>query len=139
MPTYYSRSTSVQLAVADLRDTTTVKPESRSHTPVHDEVTNCAAKFARASINGTLDETPILTEDANQSHMRYLGKLSEMPFLMVRAGMSFFNSEIEGRRTRRPARNPASRPQSSTPLQSSAVGHSDEAGGANKLGGSGNG
>lgn len=127
MPTYYSRKTSIQLAIADLRDTTTISPESRSHSAVHYEVSNCAAKFARASINGTLDETPIFTEDANQTHVRALGKFSETPFFIVRAGMSIFRSELEGRRSRRPARvppsikSPVSMPQNSTSLMSSST------------------
>lgn len=138
MPTYYSRLTSVQLAVADLRDTTTIKPESRPHPAVYDEITSCAAKFARASINGTLDETPILTEDANRSHMRFLGKPPNMPFLMVRVGEAFDDLEVEGKRTRRPARvppsimNPVSRSQNPTSSQLSAVNHIGEAGGAKK-------
>lgn len=141
MPTYYSRNTSIQLAVADLQDTTTISPESRAHSTVHFEVTSCAAKFARASINGTLDEAPILTEDANQTHVRSLGKFSEMPFFIVRAGMSIFSSELEGRRSRRPARVPSSikspvfMPRNSTSLESSAASHSDEARGANTPGG----
>lgn len=125
MPTYYSRNTSIQLAVADLQDTTIINPEGRSPSAMDDEVASCAAKFAKASINGTLDETSILTEDANQTHMRCLGEFSEMPFFMVRAGMSFFNSETEGRRSRRPARvppstvNPVSRPRPIQPSMTS--------------------
>ena len=106
MPTYYSRLTTVQLAVADLQDTTTTKPESRFTSAAFDQISICAAKFARASITGTLDETPILTEDAKQTHVRFLGKFSDMPFFIVRAGQSFFDLGIEGGRTRRPARVP---------------------------------
>lgn len=145
MPTYYSRSTTIQLGVADLQDTTTIELESRSRSAVYDEVTSCAAKFARASINGTLDETPILTEDASQTHARFLGQFSNMPFFMVRAGMGFFNSEAEGRRTRRPARvppliiDPVSSPQSPSSLRPPAASHKKEAGDANKSGGCENG
>lgn len=135
MPTYYPRWTAVQLAVADLRDTTTSKPESRSHRGVNEEIARCAAKFAKASENGTLDETPISTEDVNRSDMRYrsgmryLGKSGNMPFFMVRAGRAF----------RRVARvppylpvNSVSGPQYSTFLQSSAINDGVRAESANK-------
>ena len=108
MPTYYSRLTSVQLAVTHLQDTTTTGPETLIRSNVSDEISRCAAKFAEASINGTLDETPIRTGDLNTSDVRFLGKHGNMPFLMVRAGKAFFEPDTEGRRTRRPARVPAS-------------------------------
>lgn len=108
MPTYYSRLTTVQLAVADLRKTTTSKPKTRPHPSVYEEINACATEFAKASVNGTLDENPIHTEDEKHSHVRYLGTSGNMPFFIVQAGKAFFEPETEGKRTRRPARVPHS-------------------------------
>ena len=145
MPTYYPRWTTVQLAVADLADTTINKPESRSHPGVNEEISRCTAKFAKASENGTLDETPISTEDVNRSDMRYrsgmhyLGKSGNMPFFMVRAGRAFLELDTAESGTRRAARvppylpvNSVSRPQYSTFLQSSAINDGVKAERANK-------
>lgn len=38
-------------------------------------------------------------------HLRFLGKLEDMPFFMVRAGKDFFDPDTNGKRTRRPARS----------------------------------
>jgi hypothetical protein len=108
MPTYYSRLTTVQLAVADLRKTTTTKPKTRPHPSVYEEINSCATEFAKASVNGTLDESPVHTDDDNHSHVRFLGTYGNMPFFMVQAGKAFFELETEERRTRRPARVPHS-------------------------------
>lgn len=106
MPTYSSRLTTVQLAVADLQDTTTTNPKTRARVGVYDEITECADKMAKASIHGTLDEIPVSTEANNSTPILFLGKFRNMPFFLVRAGKAFFEPNAEGRRTRRPARVP---------------------------------
>ena len=51
-----------------------------------------------------MTETPLYAE--NGSHSRFLGKPGTMPFFMVHAGKTFFDSATEERRNRRSARIP---------------------------------
>ena len=113
MPTLYARSTTVQLSVADLENTTTIdyKPSLGSNMG---EVTNNAAEFARGSRNGTLTETPLYTDDSG-THMRFLGRHQNMPFFIVQAGKHFFDRKIDKVRKQNPHRDPTVKASQASP------------------------
>ncbi len=136
MPTYYSRMTAVQLAVADLPTTTTSDPQTRPYPGVYDEISDCAAEFAKASTNGTLDETPVPTEDDNRSHVRFIGTSGDMPFFMVQAGRGFFDMDQQEKRNRRPFRVPPSVINLVSAAHLSAISHKEKAQGAKEPPGS---
>lgn len=104
MPTFYALKTTVQLSVADLGRATTLNPHTQQSLAASKVIRNAAQEFARGSKDGTLTETPLYAEDG--SHVRFLGKQGNMPFFMVHAGKSFFDSTTKEKRNRRPARIP---------------------------------
>lgn len=105
MPTYYARNTAIQLSVADLAKTTTASPSISQGPATYEEISANAAEFIKASQDGTLDETP-LKDDKASSNLRFLGTHKDMPFLMVRAGEFYFDTNPDKRRNRRPIRTP---------------------------------
>ena len=108
MPRFAGVGTTIQLSVADLRRTTTLNPGTQQSVAVTESIKYVAQEFARGSIDGTLTETPLCTEDGNEdeSHMQFLGKLRNMPFYMVQAGKNFFHLRTKEKRNRRPFRVP---------------------------------
>ena len=108
MPRFAGVETTVQLSVADLRQTTTLNPGAQQGVAVTESIKFVAQEFARGSIDGTLTETPLCTEDGsgNESHIQFLGKLRTIPFYMVHAGKNFFHLITKEKRNRRPTRVP---------------------------------
>ena len=106
MPRFAGVGTSVQLSVADLRRTTTLNPGNQQSVAVTESIKSVAQEFARGSVDGTLTETPLCTEDGSEdeSYMRFLGKIMTMPFYMVQAGKDFFHLITKEKRNRRPFR-----------------------------------
>lgn len=105
MPTYYARNTAVQLSVADLARTTTIRPQIHQGISTYERISANVAHFIIGSKDATLDETP-LEDDGVSSGLRFLGAHKDMPFLMVRAGKFYFDVNTDERRTRRPIRLP---------------------------------
>lgn len=106
MPTLYSRSTTIQLSIADLPKTTT--HDHKSHLFTHTSVVaNVAAELARGAKDGTLTEVPLYAKDTD-TRMRFIGANGDMPFYMVRAGKHLFDPSTNNTRTRRPERIPLS-------------------------------
>ena len=108
MPRFAGVGTTVQLSVADLSSTTTLNPGIQQSVAVTESIKSVAQEFARGSIDGTLTETPLCTEDGSEdeSHMQFLGKLRTFPFYMVQAGKNFFHVTTKEKRNRRPTRVP---------------------------------
>lgn len=115
MPTFYACKTTIQLSVADITRATTPNPRSVQCPEASQNIRSTAQEFARGSKDGTLTETPLLTEDG--SHIRFLGKHQDMPFFMVHAGKTFFELDASEKRNRRPARVPLGGPAPATPTQ----------------------
>lgn len=110
MPTFYARSTTVQLSIADLSKATTLHPVPRAIKEAMENVQAVGAALTRGSEHGTLTETPIYTKDHKNSHVRFLGKKGDMPFFMVHSGKELFHLGDQVVQNRRPARLPASEP-----------------------------
>ena len=106
MPTFYAQNTTVQLSVADLARATTSKPHTQQSHATSESIRNVAQEFTRGSKDGTLTETPFYTNDQDGGHLRFLGKIRNMPFFMVHAGKNFFDVNTKEKRNRRPARLP---------------------------------
>ena len=104
MPRFAGAETTVQLSVADLRRTTTLYPRTQQTVVGSESVKTVAQEFARGSIDGTLTETLLCTEDGEQ--IQFLVKLRTMPFYMVQAGKNFFDLITKEKRNRRPVRVP---------------------------------
>ena len=105
MPSRYGhQDTTIQLSVADLGRAITANPGLRQCIPVSESIEIIGREFARGSKDGTLTETPLYAEDG--LHLRFLGNPRTMPFVMVHAGKTFFDSSTEERRNRRSARIP---------------------------------
>ena len=104
MPTFSAQKTTIQLSVADLGRVTTPNPSIQQSFAASESIRNVSQEFARASKDGTLTETPLETEDGR--HMRFLGKVGTMPFFMVHAGQTFFDTTTTEKRNRRAARIP---------------------------------
>ncbi|MCJ1224726.1 hypothetical protein MMC12_001371 [Toensbergia leucococca] len=103
MPTFYSRSTTIQLSVANLATSITAEPQTISGPTTVRNSQSALTELGIASNDGTLSETPIYVEDTG-SHVRCLGDHEDMPFFMVHAGKHFFSRTTTEKRTRRPAR-----------------------------------
>ncbi|KAM0804420.1 hypothetical protein BDR22DRAFT_599332 [Usnea florida] len=103
MPRFAGVGTTIQLSVADLRRTTTLNPGTQQSVAVTESIKYVAQEFAKGSIDGTLTETPLCTEDGSEdeSHMQFLGKLKNFPFYMVQAGKNFFHLRTKEKRNRR--------------------------------------
>lgn len=104
MPTFYAKSTTVQLSVANLEHTTTANIRTAQSPQTTEIIRDIAFEFAKGSKDGSLSEIAINGEDGH--HVQFLGKLENMPFFMVRAGKDFFDLNGSERRNRRPARVP---------------------------------
>lgn len=103
MPTFFARSTTIQLSAADLRTTTTSDPIIGWSNNFYKDVDRTISEIASASKDGTLAETPLL-DPINGSHMRFLGPHGDMPFFMVHAGKAFFDADTNEKRNQKPAR-----------------------------------
>lgn len=110
MPTLYGKKTTVQLSVSDLRRATTPNPRTQQSPTTSASIRDIAQQFARDSIDGTLSETPLYTEEG--SHVRFLGNNKDMLFYMVHAGKNFFDLTTTEQRNTRPARVPLVRKKS---------------------------
>ena len=108
MPRFAGVGTTVQLSVADLLRTTTLNPGAQQSFAVTESIKHVAQEFAKGSVDGTLTETPLCTEDGSEdeSHMQFLGELRTIPFYMVQAGKNFFDLITKEKRNRRPFRVP---------------------------------
>ena len=104
MPTFYARSTTVQLSTADLSRAITANPLTKQDPAATDSIRNIALEFAKSSSKRTLTEESLLAKDG--SHVHFLGKHEDMPFFMAHAGKNFFDVQTPGKRNRRPARLP---------------------------------
>lgn len=105
MPTFYSRTTAIQLSVSDLSEATTLHPMSHQSKEATNNVQDVTKAFVKGSRYRTLMEDPINIRDT-QSHIDFLGKDRDMPFFMVQAGKDYFNQDNSGGRTKRPIRLP---------------------------------
>ncbi|MCJ1264646.1 hypothetical protein MMC22_004520 [Lobaria immixta] len=105
MPTYYSKRTTIQLAVVNLEATTTTDPRFRVGIDQAEKLDNDATEFAQASQKGTMKESPVSNEDPPRT-MGYLGFDKDMPFFMVHAGVDLYGQSHDKTHTRKPERVP---------------------------------
>lgn len=105
MPTYYSKRTTIQLAVVNLEATTTTDPRIRVGIEQVEHLANIATEFALGSMHGTMKESPVSKEDPPHS-MAYLGFDDDMPFFMVHAGVDLYGQSHDKTHTRKPERVP---------------------------------
>lgn len=105
MPTYHARGTTIQLSVADIDRSTTQNPINRQCQEAKEIVESNVLEFAKASKHATLNEDALL-DARTSSHIRFLGTNEDMPFLLVRAGKTFFGYDLKpnGRKNRRATR-----------------------------------
>ena len=101
MPTLRSRRATVQLSVADLQKVTTGNPLNKQCPESTSDIMKTEQEFVNAGTDRTLAEEPFLGEDGYR--LQYLGSNKDFPFLMVRAGKEFFNSNALIKRTGQPA------------------------------------
>ena len=94
MPTFFARSTSIQLCAASIEATTTRNPVLHQHPDVYKTISGINETFDQASWHGGLTEEPLCDEDT-KSHMRFLGPRENMPFFLVHAGKDFFMEKNE--------------------------------------------
>lgn len=104
MPTFYAKSTTVQLSAADLECATTPKIRAAQGTEATESTRDVVFALAKASKDGTLSEIAINGPDGH--HVQFLGENEDMPFFVVRAGKNFFDPDAPEKRNRRPARLP---------------------------------
>ena len=97
MPTYFARSTKVELSVSNLAKSTDQGPLFHRDAQTKIKLQAAASELSNGTV---LKEIPIYT-DNDGSHMRFLGEHKDMPFLMVRTGKYFFDDEMHGSTSKR--------------------------------------
>ncbi|MCJ1299473.1 hypothetical protein MMC08_002265 [Hypocenomyce scalaris] len=97
MPTYFARSTKVELSVSSLAKSTDQGPLSHRDAQTKIKLQAAASELSNGTV---LKEMPIYTDNGG-SHMRFLGEHNDMPFFMVRTGKYFFDDEMHGSTNKR--------------------------------------
>lgn len=85
MPSYYARSTAIQLSTAPLATTSSTNASTIQSHETSSAIQSINTVFSKASLFQTLNEESIQDTEVG-SHIHFLGKDKNIPFMIVHAG-----------------------------------------------------